>query len=290
MSEKMEDQPAGRWGPGREEAGRTEKPRPRDLPRGQDRIEGRNPVIEALKGPRKVHLVYVAKGVEKKGAIFEIYALCKARKVRVREVDRQYLAELAVTAAPQGVVADLSEYRFSGLKPLLEKAARRAEASGGSPFIIVLDGVEDPGNFGAVLRVADATGADGVVIAKKRSAPVTAAVAKASAGALEHVRIALVPNLAGALETMKEQGLWIVGADSGVGSPYYEVDMTGPTAIVVGSEGSGISRLVRERCDFLVHLPMRGQVTSLNVSTAASALAYDLLRQRSVKEHDLGPT
>jgi 23S rRNA (guanosine2251-2'-O)-methyltransferase len=241
-------------------------------------VEGRNPVLEALRGPRKVYAVYIAEGVERKGPIAEILSRCQKENIIVSEMQRDRLDELAETTAPQGVIAEVSTYRYANLEELLKKDGERA------PLVMALDGVEDPRNFGSLLRVADATGADGVVVARRRSAHVTATVAKASAGAVEHVRIAQVANIAATIERLKEQGFWVVGADSERGQPYYEIDMTGPTMLVLGGEGKGLGRLVGEKCDFIARLPMLGSVSSLNVATAGAVLAYEAVRQRALKE------
>ncbi|MBU4194837.1 MAG: 23S rRNA (guanosine(2251)-2'-O)-methyltransferase RlmB, partial [Actinobacteria bacterium] len=151
---------------------------------------------------------------------------------------------------------------------------------GRTPLVLILDGVEDPRNFGSLLRVADAVGASGVIVARRRSSPVTAVVAKASAGAVEHVTVAKVASISGTLLRMKEEGLWVVGADAGGDEPYYQLDVTVPVAVVLGGEGKGLRRLVKERCDFLARLPMSGRISSLNVSTAAAALLFETIRQR----------
>ncbi len=243
-----------------------------------ERVEGRNPVLEALRGPRIVQTVYLAQGVEHKGSIAEILSMCQSSGVDVREMERDRLVEMAETSAPQGIIAEVSPFVYASLDEILGKDTGRA------PLVFALDGVEDPRNFGSLLRIADASGADGVVVARRRSAHVTATVAKASAGAVEHVRIAQVANIAATIERLKEQGFWVVGADSERGQPYYEIDMTGPTMFVLGGEGKGLGRLVGEKCDFIARLPMLGSVSSLNVATAGAVLAYEAIRQRALKE------
>ena len=240
-----------------------------------EQIEGRNPVLEALRGPRRVLEVYLARGIERKGVVAEIASESGRGGIPLREVSRERLAEIAETTAPQGVVARVSPYRYAKLEDIISTGVDN------SPLVFALDGVEDPRNLGSLLRVADATAADGVIVAKRRSAHVTAAVAKASAGAVEHIRLAQVANMERTLARLKEEGLWVVGAEAEGGVPYWELDLTGPLVLVLGGEGKGLGRLVRERCDFLARLPMLGSVSSLNVATAAAVLAYEAVRQRS---------
>jgi 23S rRNA (guanosine2251-2'-O)-methyltransferase len=240
-----------------------------------EQVEGRNPVLEALRGPRKVLEVYLARGVERRGVVAEIVSESGIQGVPLREVSRQRMAEIAETPAPQGVAARVSPYRFAGLEDIVGTAHDRA------PLILALDGVEDPHNLGSLLRVADAVAADGVMVPKRRSAQVTSAVAKASAGAVEHVRLARVANMERALARLKEEGFWVVGAEAEGSVPYWELDLTGPLVLVLGGEGKGLGRLVRQRCDFLAGLPMLGGVSSLNVAAAAAVLAYEAVRQRS---------
>ncbi len=242
----------------------------------QEQVEGRNPVLEALRGPREVHVVHIASGVGRKGALAEILTACERQGVPVREVSRERLDAMAVTTTPQGIVASVSLYRYAELDEILATGGVAA-----APLVLVLDGVEDPRNLGSLLRVVDAAAVDGVILAKRRSARVTAAVAKASAGAVEHVSVAQVSNIASTLTILKRQGFWVVGAEAKGGVPYWEVDLTVPLALVLGGEGKGLSRLVRERCDHLAGLPMLGRVSSLNVANAGAVLVYEAVRQRS---------
>jgi 23S rRNA (guanosine2251-2'-O)-methyltransferase len=239
-------------------------------------VEGRNPVLEALRGPREVYQVYLATGVVRKGAIAEIMKECDRQGVPVLEVPRERLAGMSETKAPQGVAASVSPYRYASLDEIqaVSGAAR-------IPLVLVLDGIEDPRNFGSLLRVADAAAVNGVIIARRRSVQVTAAVAKASAGAVEHVKVTQVSNIASTIARLKRDGLWVVGAESIGGSPYWELDLTVPLALVLGGEGKGLGRLVRESCDHLARLPMLGRVSSLNVANAGAVLAYEVVRQRS---------
>ncbi|PKQ28403.1 MAG: 23S rRNA (guanosine(2251)-2'-O)-methyltransferase RlmB [Candidatus Anoxymicrobium japonicum] len=241
-----------------------------------DQVEGRNPVIEALRGRRKVLEIYIASGLERSEQIDEIIRLAGLANVAVKEAPRTRIDSMARTSAPQGVIAFVSLFEFDGITDLLFRLENVD-----LPLVLALDNIQDPQNFGALLRVADAAGADAVVIPGRRSASVTATVASASAGAVEHVRVARVASLPAALERFKSAGLWVVGAHSGSGVPYYEFDMKTPLVLVLGSEGKGLGRLVRERCDELVSLPMRGRVSSLNVATAGAVLLYEAIRQRT---------
>lgn len=242
-----------------------------------EQVEGRNPVLEALRGPRRVLEVVIARGLDRKGTAGRIIAGCEMAGIPIREVDTAELDGLAETSSPQGFIARVEPYRFSEWRELIPANGDH------TPLLVALDGVEDPGNFGSLLRVADAAGADGVIIAKRRSAHVTPAVAKASAGALEYVKISQVANIAATLERFKEAGLWVVGAEMAGGTPYYELDLTLPTVVVLGGEGAGLRRLVKERCDFLASLPMLGEVSSLNVAAAGAVLLYEAVRQRRQK-------
>ncbi len=229
-------------------------------------IYGVRPVVEALRsGRRRVHEVLDAVGAK------EVLAEAAARGVRVRSVPRSRVEELAPGAAHQGVAARGEPYPYSGLDEIL---------AGPDPLVMVLDGVTDPRNLGAVLRVADGAGASGVVLPKDRSVGVTAAAVKASAGASEHVRVARATNLRRAIDQMKEAGVWVYAAEGEGGVPYAKLDLSGPVALVLGSEGRGVRRLVREGCDGAVTVPMRGAVSSLNVSVAAAVLAFEAGRQR----------
>jgi 23S rRNA (guanosine2251-2'-O)-methyltransferase len=243
-----------------------------------DQVEGRNPVLEALRGPREVYEIYLAKVAERTPEIEEIVALAGLGGVPVKNASRERIDSMARTGAPQGVIAKLEPYVYLDLAGLLEVVSASSSA-----LVLALDGVEDPQNLGALLRVAETAGVDIVVIPGKRSAGVTPAVAKASAGALEHVRIAQVSSLPAALERMKESGLWIIGAEAEEATLYYQQDLTCPLAMVLGSEGKGLGRLVRERCDALVSLPVMGRVGSLNVSTAGAVLLYEAVRQRALR-------
>lgn len=233
-------------------------------------IYGINPVLEALRAGRVRELRVADKGSDR---VRELLSAARERGVTVKRLPPDVLARQARGGVHQGVVADVDDVASYGIGELVRDAA-------GVPLIVVLDGIEDPHNLGAILRTADAAGVDGVVIQSRRAAALDGAAAKASAGALAHVRIAEVVNIARAIEELKERGVWTVGL-AGEGTTAYDaVDYTVPTAIVLGAEGAGLRRLVRERCDFLASIPMRGHVSSLNVSVAAGVALFEAVRQR----------
>ena len=233
-------------------------------------IWGVNPVLEALRASR-VSTIRVALRDDRR--VNEILELAATRGVKVQRVDPRALDRDASGGLHQGVVAELRQRPELAVIDLVRSAP-------GAPLIVVLDGIEDPHNVGAILRAADAAGADGVVRQKRHAAPLGGAAAKASAGAIAHVKIAEVVNVARALEELKEAGLWTVGLAGDAPTPYTDVDLTLPTSLVLGAEGSGLRRLVRERCDVLASIPMRGHVDSLNVSVAAGIVLFEAIRQR----------
>lgn len=240
-------------------------------------IFGRNPVLEALRSESEINKIYVAKG-DLQGSIKEIIALAKEKGVQIQQVERAKLDKMFPKENHQGVAASIAEAEYVDWQEMVELARSKGE----DPLIIVLDELEDPHNLGAILRTADAVGAHGVVIPKRRAASLTSGVAKAAAGAVAYVPVARVSNLGQTIEAMKKAGLWIAGAAMG-GREIYKQDMTGPLAIVIGSEGKGLGRLVTEKCDFLISLPMHGQINSLNASVACGVILYEVLRQRSSK-------
>ena len=235
-------------------------------------IFGINPVMEALRAGR-VRRVRVASRGDKR--VEEVFALAREKGVRVERVDAQSLERDARGGVHQGIVAELDPPREYSVEELVAAAAPDA------PLIVVLDGIEDPHNLGAILRTADAAGVDGVVLQSRRAAALDGAAAKASAGAVAHVKIAEVVNIARAIEELKELGVWTVGLAGEATTPYGSIDFTVPTAIVLGAEGTGLRRLVREKCDFLARIPMQGQVGSLNVSVAAGVTLFEAVRQRT---------
>lgn len=238
-------------------------------------IEGRNPVMEALRAEREIDKIIVTKG-NLEGSIKKIIAIAKEKKIPVQYVDRNKLNQISSVGAHQGVIAYVAAYKYYEIEEILESAREKDE----DIFLIILDEITDPHNLGSIIRTANASGAHGVIIPKRRSVGLTATVAKTSAGAIEYVPVSKVTNLARIIDYLKEQGVWIIGADMDGEKMHYDSDLTGNVALVIGSEGKGISRLVKEKCDFLVRLPMKGQVSSLNASVAASILMYEVLRQR----------
>lgn len=243
-----------------------------------DVIVGRNSVLEALKSGRSVNKVLIAKG-QRQGSIKEIIGIARDSGLIVQEVEIGKLNELSGGMRHQGIAALAAPVDYVEVEDILAKAAEVGEA----PFLVLLDELEDPHNLGAILRTADAAGVHGVLIPKRRSCPLSAAVAKTSAGAVEYVPVARIGNVAQTLKDLKQAGLWVAGADMAGDKAYYQADLTGPLVIVIGSEGKGLSRLTREHCDFLVRIPMRGKINSLNASVACSLLLYEALKQRELK-------
>jgi 23S rRNA (guanosine2251-2'-O)-methyltransferase len=239
-------------------------------------IEGKNAVIEAIRAGRPLDKVFLAKGSNDKALGF-IASNARNAGVVVTECDRRKLDAMSVThGAHQGVIAVAAAREYCAVEDILALAREKGE----DPFLVVCDGIEDPRNLGAIIRCAECAGAHGVIIPKHHSAGITAAADKASAGAAEHMLIARVANLTAALQDLKKKGLWVYGAEANGTSHLWKTDMKGPICLVIGSEGQGISRLVRENCDFILNIPMAGQVNSLNASAAAAILLYEIVRQR----------
>ena len=252
---------------------------PMDTPElPEDMLAGRNAVMEALKGSSRINRLMVADG-SSEGSIRELIAVAKEKGVPVQFLERSKLDSMAKGIRHQGVLAQVSPVEYVELEDILTKAREKQE----DPFIILLDELEDPHNLGAILRSADAAGAHGVLIPKRRSCPLSATVAKTSAGAVEHVPVARIGNIVQTIKALKEEGLWVAGADMD-GKNYYEADLTGPLLLVVGSEGQGIGRLVKEQCDFIVRIPMLGAINSLNASVAGSVLMFEVTKQRLSKK------
>ena len=241
-----------------------------------DIIQGRNPVLEALRAGRPINKVLLAQGVGRPAAVTEILRLAKEARVIVERVDRRAVDRLSPGGRSQGVVALAAVKGYVDLERLLGIAGERGEP----PLLVALDHIEDPHNLGAIIRTADAAGVHGVIIPQRRAAALTASVARASAGAVEYVPVARLGNLSNALARLAKDNVWTVGIDPGGQRDYTEVDYRQPTAIVIGAEGKGISRLVKERCDLLASIPMRGRVASLNASVAAALVMYEAARQR----------
>ena len=240
-----------------------------------DILVGRNAVMEALKSGRSFNKILLAQG-DTQGSIHEIAALAKEKGIIVQSVERKKIEQLAGGLRHQGVLAYTAPVAYKSIEEILAAAAAKDEA----PFLLLFDGIEDPHNVGALLRTADAAGVHGVLIPKRRSCPLSATVAKTSAGAVEYVPVAHIGNIAQTLKSLKEQGFWVVGADMAGKEMYYEANLTGPLVLVIGSEGKGMSRLTAENCDFLVQIPMLGKINSLNASVAGSILMYEAMRQR----------
>ena len=241
-------------------------------------VIGRNAVKELLMGGRDVDKLYITSG-DKEGSINQLLGIAAERGIPITECDRTRLDTMAKGGRHQGVIAIAAERNYASIDEILAYAAEKGEP----PFVVVCDGIEDPHNLGAIIRSAECAGAHGIIIPKRRAVGLTATVAKSSAGALEHMKVAKVTNLATAIDDLKERGLWIYAADMD-GSTYYKTDMKGATALVLGSEGFGISRLVKEKCDFVVSIPLYGHVNSMNVSCAAAVLLAEVARQRNDKE------
>ncbi len=234
---------------------------------------GRNPVTEALRSDREIEKILVGKGTE--GSIKKIVGMARDKKIPVVMADKATLDRLSDGGPHQGVAAYVSSYSYCEVEDILEIAEKRGE----SPFIIILDNLEDPHNLGAIMRTAEACGAHGIIIPKRRAVGITDVVAKASVGAVEYVSCAKVSNIAQTIGKLKEKGVWIYACDMD-GETYYKTDLKGSVAIVIGSEGFGISRLVKEKCDFVVSIPMIGRITSLNASNAAAVLMCEVRKQR----------
>ena len=233
-------------------------------------VEGRNAVIEAFRSGKPIDKIYILDGCQD-GPVMTIKREAKKHDTLIKYVTKERLDQMSETGKHQGVIAYTTEFKYSELEDILS-------AKPDNRLILILDGIEDPHNLGSIIRSAECAGAHGVVITKRRSASVTAAVVKTSAGAAEHMRIARVVNLANAIDTLKEKGLWIAGADMD-GRPMYDVDMKGGFALVIGSEGSGLSKLVKEKCDFLVSVPLKGHIDSLNAAVAGAIIMFEKNRQ-----------
>ncbi len=238
-------------------------------------LEGRNAVNEALKAGRTIDKLYIASGETDK-ALSRLAAIARQAGATVVECDRRKLDQMSQTGAHQGVIAQAAVHAYSTIDDMLQLAQERGE----QPLLILCDELTDPHNLGAIIRTAECAGAHGVIIPKRRNVGLTAVVGKASAGAVEYMPVARVSNLAQTIESLKKQGIWVYGTAADGSSTLYQADLKGPTAIVIGSEGTGMSRLVSESCDVLVRIPMKGRISSLNASNAASILPYEAVRQR----------
>ncbi len=238
-------------------------------------VSGRNAVKELLSGGRDIEKIYIQSG-EREGSVNLLIGMAAERKIQIIEADKRKLDQLSCGQRHQGIVAIAAERNYSTVDEILAYAEERGE----KPFVILLDGVEDPHNLGAIIRSAECSGVHGVIIPKRRAVGLTPTVAKASAGAIEHMRVAKVTNLSQTVDELKDKGLWIFGADMG-GENYHGLDMNCPICIVMGSEGFGISRLVKEKCDFIASIPLYGNVNSMNVSCAAAVIMTEAARQKN---------
>lgn len=241
-----------------------------------DQVEGRNAVLELLESGRDINKILVANG-EKHGSIHKILAIAKQRKIIVTEIEKNKLNQIAQTPNNQGVIAIVPPYDYCEVEDILDEAKRKNE----KPFILILDGIEDPHNLGSIIRTAETAGVHGIIIPKRRAASVNSTVSKVSAGAVEYMKIARVNNINETIRYLKEQDVWICGTDMDTDTIYTKQDYKMPIAIVIGSEGFGMSRLVKENCDFLVKIPMKGRITSLNASVSAGIIMYEVVKNRN---------
>lgn len=241
----------------------------------EDQVEGRNSVIELLESNRDINKIFITKG-ERHGSINKIIAMAKDKKVIIVEKDKKQMEEMAQTNNYQGVIAIVPPFEYCEIEDILELAKQKNE----EPFILILDGIEDPHNLGSIIRTAETAGVHGIIIPKRRAAAVNSTVNKASAGAVEHMKIARVTNIYDSLQQLKDAGLWICGTDINTETYYYNQDLTGPLGIVIGNEGKGMSEKTKKNCDFLVKIPMKGKITSLNASVSAGIIVYEAVKQR----------
>ena len=250
-----------------------------NLEKFDDQIEGRNSVLELLESGKDINKLFVTKG-EKHGSINKILAIAKERKIIIVEKDKKQMDEMAQEENYQGVIAIVPPYEYVEIEDILEYAKQKQE----DPFILILDGIEDPGNLGSIIRTAETAGVHGIIIPKRRAASVNSTVNKVSAGAVEYMNIARVTNISDAIEKLKQNGLWICGTSIDANKYYYNQDLTGPLAIVIGNEGKGIGEKVKNNCDFLVKIPMKGKIGSLNAGVSTGIIVYEAVKQRIRKD------
>ena len=246
--------------------------------RFDDQIEGRNSVLELLESGKDINKIFVTRG-EKHGSINKILAIAKEKKIIVVEKDKKQMDEMAQEENYQGVIAIVPPFEYVEIEDILNYAKGKQE----DPFVLILDGIEDPHNLGSIIRTAETAGVHGIIIPKRRAASVNSTVNKTSAGAVEHVKIARVTNISDAIDELKQEGLWICGTDINAEKYYYNQDLTGALGIVIGNEGKGISEKVKKNCDFNVKIPMKGKVTSLNAAVSTGIIVYEAVKQRIVK-------
>ncbi|OIJ21600.1 23S rRNA (guanosine(2251)-2'-O)-methyltransferase RlmB [Anaerobacillus alkalidiazotrophicus] len=243
---------------------------------GSEFIIGRNPVLEAIRSGHPINKIWIGEGSQK-GQVNQVIDLAKANGIQYQFVPKKKIESLIDSQNHQGIVASVAAYEYAQLEDLFKKAEEKGE----DPFFLILDEIEDPHNLGSIIRTADASGAHGVIIPKRRAVGLTATVAKASTGAIEYVPVVRVTNLARTMDELKKRGLWFAGTDAKGDTDFRQASFDLPIGLVIGSEGKGMSRLVKEKCDFLLSIPMQGKVTSLNASVAASLLMYEVLRKRN---------
>lgn len=242
----------------------------------EDQVEGRNAVIELLQTGKPINKLYITKG-EKNGSINKIISMAKESKVVIVEKDKRQMQEMAQTANFQGVIAIVPPYEYCEIEDILEYAKQKGEA----PFVLILDGIEDTHNLGAIIRTAETAGVHGIIIPKRRAAAVNSTVSKVSCGAIEYMKIARVNNITETIKKLKDAGLWICGTSINATKYYFNQDLKGPLGIVIGNEGKGMNELVEKNCDFLVKIPMMGKVESLNASVSTGIIIYEALKQRN---------
>ena len=250
----------------------------REKPEFDDQVEGRNAVLELLESGKDINKIFVEKG-EKHGSIHKIIAIAKERRIIIVEKEKRQMQEMAQNQNYQGVIAIVPPFEYCEIEDILEEAENKNE----DPFVLILDGIEDPHNLGSIIRTAETAGVHGIIIPKRRAAAVNSTVAKTSVGAVEYMKIARVTNTSDAIDKLKRAGLWICGTDISTEKYYYNQDLTGPIGIVIGNEGNGMSEKVRKNCDFLVKIPMKGKVTSLNASVSTGIVVYEAVKQRLSK-------
>ena len=241
----------------------------------EDQVEGRNAVIELLASGKDINKIFITKG-ERHGSINKIISMAKEKKVILVEKEKRKMEEMAQTENYQGVIAIVPPYEYCEVEDILREAKEKKE----EPFILILDGIEDPHNLGSIIRTAETAGVHGIIIPKRRAATVNSTVNKVSAGAVQYMKIARVTNLSDTIEKLKKEGIWICGTDINTITNYDEQDFTGAIGIVIGNEGNGMGQKVRKNCDFLVKIPMKGQVTSLNASVSTGIVLYEVVKQR----------
>lgn len=243
-----------------------------------DQIEGRNSVLELLESGKDINKIFIQQG-EKHGSINKIIAKAKENKAIIVQTDKLKLDQMSQTKNHQGVIAAVPPFEYSSVEEILEGAKQKNE----TPFILILDGIEDPHNLGSIIRTAETAGVHGIIIPKRRAVAVNSTVNKVSAGAVQHMKIARVNNITETIKYLKENDIWVCGTDMNTNRYHYEENFTIPIALVIGSEGNGMSRLVKENCDFLVKIPMHGKITSLNASVSAGIVMYEVVKQRMIK-------